>query len=217
MLSVLEKRATVPPPDFLETKSFTLGSRTVEVSFGEYAGFSVQNRKSCQDRVLVDEIIVKGAKMVVIAVFDGHGAQGEYVSDYCKENLCDVLTKHLNDEPSGSMPRGLVSAFLALDKSMYRSFFFTKDVTYNGTTATVALLQCSASPKLKDGGVKIHMAHVGDSTAIIGSSDPDIRKQTGLYSLTRNHSLFHKDEADRVIKSGGIVKQMSDSNGDSQG
>ena len=96
MMEVLDRRATTPIPTYLTEELFRSddSNTSFQVLFGEYAGFGIQNRKFCQDRVLVKEIELKdGRRYLVAAVFDGHGTFGAECSEYIINNGLNYKTR----------------------------------------------------------------------------------------------------------------------------
>lgn len=69
-------------------------------------------------------------------------------------------------------------------------FYILDSPYYNcGTTATVCLLHH---------GIKLHIAHVGDTRAILCREGQAVR-------LTEDHSADDPREVERIAKSGGMV------------
>ncbi|XP_045584427.1 protein phosphatase Mn(2+)-dependent 1K [Procambarus clarkii] len=119
------------------------------------------------------------------AVFDGHG--GSECSEYCAQNLKEVLLEHLAVHKD--LEAVLHHTFLKLHSGYTQWTQQYKTGLKAGTTATVCLLR---------GGVELAVGHVGDSRAILYRSGSP-------RELTRDHCPSLISEKDRIIKSGGKV------------
>ena len=117
------------------------------------------------------------------AVYDGHG--GREAVDYCEMRLHEQVALEMK---TSSPLDALQTAFQKIDSQlgMYGAW-------NHGTTATVVLVQATKA------GRSLHIAHVGDSRAVL------IENIGCCRSLTKDHRPTDPDEAKRVTKGGGIV------------
>ena len=117
------------------------------------------------------------------AVYDGHG--GREAVDYCEMRLHEQVALEMK---TSNAPDALQTAFLKIDSQlgMYGAW-------NHGTTATVVLVQDTKGTR------SIHVAHVGDSRAVL------IENIGCPRSLTKDHRPTDPEESRRVIDGGGIV------------
>jgi serine/threonine protein phosphatase PrpC len=121
------------------------------------------------------------------AVYDGHG--GKVGMEYCRDRLhANVLAEIQNSTSSSDTCRALESAFRKTDSQLAMVGAWS-----NGCTATVALLQ-----RLPGAEVRLHMAHVGDSRAVLLGAG-------GVLRLCRDHRADDPAEVRRIVEEGGSV------------
>lgn len=130
----------------------------------------------------------------IYGVFDGHGKQGHDVSNYVKDMLPKLI---LNDKrfKTADMPQMLTDSFKKV-QSLVGTMDRMKKISaqMSGTTATIVVHD--------HGENKLTIAHVADSTCVLGSvTDQNV---SGI-PLTRDHKPNLKDERARIEKAGGRV------------
>lgn len=135
-----------------------------------------------EDRYVIEDL---PNNILCCAVFDGHG--GNECSEYCAQNLKDVLLEYLAIHKD--LEAVLHHTFLRLHSAYAKWAEEYKTGLNGGTTATVCLLR---------GGVELAIGHVGDSRAILYRSGAP-------RELTRDHCPSLISEKDRIIQSGGKV------------
>jgi serine/threonine protein phosphatase PrpC len=130
----------------------------------------------------------------IYAVFDGHGQKGHDISNFVKENLPKLIVKDQRFKTE-EMPTMLKDTFKKCQNLIMTADRLKKlSAQMSGTTATVCVHD--------HGKNKITMAHVADSTAVLGKIK---NKQLEALQLTRDHKPNLKDERARIEKNGGRV------------
>jgi len=129
---------------------------------------------------------VPGDNWAFFGVYDGHG--GREAVDYCEMRLHEQVSLEMK---SSGPAEALKTAFLKIDSQlgMYGAW-------NHGTTATVVLVESKAG---KGTQRTLHVAHVGDSRAVL------IENISCPRSLTKDHRPTDPAEAKQVTQGGGIV------------
>ncbi|CAE8629816.1 unnamed protein product [Polarella glacialis] len=133
----------------------------------------------------------------IYGVYDGHGQKGHDVSEFVRENLPKLI---LRDErfKTGDMHSLLKDSFWKIQDIIgFMDEQQTLSAQMSGTTATVAVHDHIQS--------KLFLAHVADSTAVLGKFEDASRKKIQAIQLTRDHKPNLKDEKARIEKAGGRV------------
>ena len=143
------------------------------------------HQKTNQDSFLLKEDTISlEIKEYTFGVFDGHGLQGNLVSEGIKTYL-------LNINPSQySSKKNIISLFNSLSKSMSSSKTF--DVYCSGSTVVLSHIS----------NEKIVCANCGDSRAIL------ITINNNIIKMSRDHKPNLPDEKKRIINSGGRVDKI---------
>ena len=188
-------------------------------------GLSGDDKKVNQDNYFIFKNFVQGFENIYMGVCDGHGYYGHEVSGYIKENLPMDLnhmikTKKLNilkDDISSIIK----TAFILENKSLLRNKQIDSDLS--GSTCVSVIY----TPQ------KLIIANIGDSRCVLGKciepdkdeeifsniheeSNPkksDIKKWVAL-NLSRDHKPTIPEEAQRILKTGGRIRQMKDDDGE---
>mmetsp|Transcript_94632 Transcript_94632/g.187496 ORF Transcript_94632/g.187496 Transcript_94632/m.187496 type:complete len:384 (+) Transcript_94632:59-1210(+) len=133
----------------------------------------------------------------VYGVFDGHGQKGHDISNFVSEALPKLIvadrrflaeSKHELLRDSFRRMQFLIGA---QDKLQRLS------AQLSGTTATVAVHDHLAK--------KLTLAHVADSTAVLGRYRQGKKQELEAIVLTRDHKPGLQDERARIERSGGRV------------
>jgi serine/threonine protein phosphatase PrpC len=133
----------------------------------------------------------------IYAVFDGHGKEGHHVSNFVKDNLPKLLIKDNRFRKPADVPQMMTDVFKKTQNLIVTADRMKKfSAQLSGTTATVAIHDHSED--------KITVAHVADSTCVLGRIVPGEKELEGV-ALTRDHKPDLKDEKARIEKSGGRV------------
>ena len=188
-------------------------------------GLSGDDKKVNQDNYFIFKNFVQGFENIYMGVCDGHGYYGHEVSGYIKENLPMDLnhmikTKKLNilkDDISSIIK----TAFILENKSLLRNKQIDSDLS--GSTCVSVIY----TPQ------KLIIANIGDSRCVLGKcimpdkdevifsniheeSNPkksDNKKWVAL-NLSRDHKPTIPEEAKRILKTGGRIRQMKDDDGE---
>mmetsp|Transcript_71145 Transcript_71145/g.184716 ORF Transcript_71145/g.184716 Transcript_71145/m.184716 type:complete len:384 (+) Transcript_71145:100-1251(+) len=133
----------------------------------------------------------------IYAVFDGHGQKGHDVSNFVKENLPKLIIRDQRfktDEMQDMMKDCFkkVQSLISLQDRMKKL-----SAQMSGTTASVAIFD-----HVK---MKLTVAHVADSTIVLGRYKDKVGGQLEGLALTRDHKPDLKDERARIEKAGGRV------------
>jgi len=133
----------------------------------------------------------------VYGVYDGHGKTGHDVSNFVKENLPKLVIKDQRFK-TDDMPAMLKENFKKL-QSLIGTMDRMKKLSaqMSGTTATLAIHDHEKNT--------FTIAHVADSTCVLGSYTDSSKKMLKGTALTRDHKPNLKDEKARIEKAGGRV------------
>lgn len=149
-----------------------------------------------QDRGQLTYPLAGDDGVAMLAVFDGHGANGEQVSEFAMLRMPDLLEakpERLKNEPS----RLLTEAFEQIDKELRESSIAT---AASGSTGIVAIL-------MED---ELWTANVGDSRAVMGT------RQNGKLiakALSEDQKPDSPKEQQRIIAAGGYISPESPQHG----
>jgi len=130
-------------------------------------------------------------------VFDGHGQKGHDVSNFVKDNLPKLIVKD-NRFKTKEMPAMLKDTFMKMQNLIgVADRTKTLSASMSGTTATFAVHDQTSG--------QLTVAHVADSTAVLGKLGGANNQSLTAVQLTRDHKPNLKDERQRIEKSGGRV------------
>lgn len=133
----------------------------------------------------------------IYAVFDGHGLKGHDVSNFVKESLPKLIIRDPRFKTE-EMPQMLMDAFRKCQCIVSLADRMKKlSAQLSGTTATVGIHDHASN--------KLTMAHVADSTAVMGRYTNESRTELVAMKLTRDHKPSLKDERARIERCGGRV------------
>jgi len=138
--------------------------------------------------------MLKTEDFSIYGVFDGHGQKGHDVSNFVK----DVLPKLIVSDPraaNSEWPAILTECFRKTQSMVHTSDKMKQlNAQMSGTTATLAVHDHRSN--------KITVAHVADSTAVLGTKNGSAWEGV---ALTRDHKPNLRDEKQRIEKAGGRV------------
>ncbi|MCQ2817877.1 MAG: protein phosphatase 2C domain-containing protein [archaeon] len=140
-------------------------------------------------------------------ICDGHGIQGEEVSTFIKDTLPLNLSHNLskfsmnNFKDKKAIEDEIISTFTSINQQLFDNSEIDKE--WSGST-------CSSLIITKE---KLFVINLGDSRSILGKVK--INKLTGEeifypYQLSKDHKPKVQKEAERIIKCGGVIRQMKD-------
>jgi len=177
---------------FSSTEALRLGPRLGQSSIGFSCHKGLKPEIPNQDNW---SIVHVAGDFSIYSVCDGHGINGHHVADIAK----DALPRFLLQDKRFRRQRqaALVDAF-EVTQDLLRTIDRHNLVkaAMGGTTATVVVHDQAEQ--------KLQVAHVGDSTAILGRLGP--KEQLIAVQLTREHHLEMEDERQRVEATGARVE-----------
>ena len=175
------------------------------------------NTKINQDTALVHLSVgdIKGFNL--FGVLDGHGSQGHYVSQFCREYFIRVMTKYaesckqsklttpeaIYNELKRTKFAYIIDAFNKADTHMEQQKF---DYKFSGTTCNIVF----------QFNKHLVCASVGDSRGILIYDKGD-KKNTGIFPLSTDHKPDLPGEIERIKLHGGVVEQIIDNEGNKVG
>lgn len=130
-------------------------------------------------------------------VFDGHGQQGHAVSNFAKENFPKIIIKDRRLRTAETKPM-LHDVFKKM-QSLVRTADRMKKISaqLSGTTCSLAIHN-----HIDD---TLTIAHVANSTVVLGSFIDEQKSRLAATQLTRNHRPEMPDERARIEKNGGRI------------
>ena len=136
-----------------------------------------------------------------MAVCDGHGAVGQEISSYLKENLPIDLNHALRKEKKDILKDDISSIITDIFKKENTKLISNEMINsmLSGSTCVSAIY----TP------IKLITANVGDSRIILGRIDP-FSQQWNSVDLTRDHKPSLPDEEKRILAKGGRIEPMKD-------
>ena len=175
------------------------------------------NTKINQDTALVHLSVgdIKGFNL--FGVLDGHGSQGHYVSQFCREYFIRVMTKYaesckqsklttpeaIYNELKRTKFAYIIDAFNKADTHMEQQKF---DYKFSGTTCNIVF----------QFNKHLVCASVGDSRGILIYDKGD-KNNTGIFPLSTDHKPDLPGEIERIKLHGGVVEQIIDNEGNKVG
>lgn len=204
-------------PEKVERKTFSFNKIEFALSCCVIPGQDPRGEieKICQD----DYFFAEHKETLIIGAFDGHGKYGRDVVHYCGSFMKAFFLEH---NFIGSPKEFLLNLIEECDRSILTTSKI--NCSTSGTTAVIILLNQQ----------EIWACSVGDSRAILGTL-PKYQKMTEYLNTNSNSPPYKKPiiptrilksialtldqkpnisyELERIIKSGGIVQQLSNSEG----
>ena len=170
-----------------------------EFSKTGYAG--EDEKKVNQDNYFVFRNFVNNVNYIFMAVCDGHGAVGQEISSYLKENLPIDLNHALRKEQKDILKDDISSIITDIFKKENTKLISNEMINsmLSGSTCVSAIY----TP------IKLITANVGDSRIILGRFDP-FSQQWKSVDLTRDHKPSLPDEEKRILEKGGRIEPMKD-------
>ena len=170
-----------------------------EFSKTGYAG--EDEKKVNQDNYFVFRNFMNDVNYIFMAVCDGHGAVGQEISNFLKENLPIDLNHALRNKNKN---------ILTEDISYIITEVFIKENTKLISNEMInSMLSGSTCVSTIYTPLKLITANVGDSRIILGKFNKNDNQWTSV-DLTRDHKPSLPDEEKRIIKKGGRIEPMKD-------
>ena len=168
-------------------------------------GFAGDEKKVNQDNYFIFKNFVQGFENIYMGVCDGHGYYGHEVSGFIKENLPMDLNhllkqKHL-DLLKDDLSLDIKTCFIQENQKLLSNNQIDSDLS--GTTCISTIY----TPQ------KLIIANIGDSRCILGKYDNNAKKFISE-NLSRDHKPTIPEEAERILKVGGRIRQMRDEDGE---
>ena len=165
-------------------------------------GLAGIEKKINQDRDFIFRNFVEGFENIFMGVCDGHGYFGNEISEFIKENLPmdlnRIIKTHKLDINKDDLSKVIKNTFLMENNALLRNKQIDSDLS--GSTCISVIY----TPK------KLIIANVGDSRCVLGSR---VEGEWEYTNLSRDHKPSIREEAERIIKSGGRIRPMIDEDG----
>ena len=170
-----------------------------EFSKTGYAG--EDEKKINQDNYFVFHNFVNNLNYIFMAVCDGHGAVGQEISSFLKENLPIDLNHALRngkkDILNDDISDIITNIFIQENNKLISNEMINS--VLSGSTCVSAIY----TP------IKLITANVGDSRIIIGKYFQNLNKWLSV-DLTRDHKPSLPEEEKRILEKGGRIEPMKD-------
>lgn len=208
------------PTMILKRKDFPEEDEEESVIFEHYelsqAGLNYNGKtKTNQDNYVFLESLLNVKHFDIFGVFDGHGTNGHFVSNFIKVSVTNFFSKEKHfikksegydlDEIRLSIPL-IYKAMTRKDFKIIKTFFDNLeadllkqkfDIHFSGSTCVIIFRI----------GNKLICANVGDSRAILVTNNE-------IKELSNDHKPNLPKEKERIISRGGLVKPCDDDEGD---
>ena len=148
------------------------------------AGYDInQEQKRNQDRIIVLDISSSSSNSFAMAVCDGHGKQGEKISQF----VIDYLNKHISSIDFTKDKANISSSLINLFKSCQNELINDKTISrkQSGTTVTCAFIINN----------KVIFTNIGDSRCVVFD-----KRQHKFIFETKAHTLSVPSEKERILK-----------------
>ena len=170
-----------------------------EFSKTGYAG--EDEKKVNQDNYFVFRNFVNDVNYIFMAVCDGHGAVGQEISNFLKENLPIDLNHALKNEKKDILKDDI--------SEIIRDIFIKENTKLISNEMINSMLSGSTCVSVIYTPIKLITANVGDSRIILGKYDKENNKYISV-DLTRDHKPSLPDEEKRILNKGGRIEPMKD-------
>ena len=138
-------------------------------------------------------------QQAVFCVYDGHGSQGDKVSQFIATKVNELLEQKLLENPSADPAEVFKYAYVEADTQLRKDKNI--DAELSGTTAVSVLYRFHANQS-----ATIWCAWAGDSRAVVACADAsDDPSKTVYVDLSDDHKPNTPKEMDRITKAGGFV------------
>lgn len=138
-----------------------------------------------------------GVNVAMFCVFDGHGPEGEIVSEYVMTRMQEKLLSHA--DVVASTEHAIADALVDVDEELMADDAVAS--LRSGTTAAVVVL-CKN---------QLWVGNVGDSRTVLGSQNRD--GDIVATDLSADHKPDYGEEFDRIIAAGGLVSEATERDG----
>lgn len=129
----------------------------------------------------------------IYSVYDGHGPHGHDVANFVKDTLPRLLVSRLTE--AADLREMFTETYRRMHLLIDSADAYDKlSARWSGCTSTTVVHHHQTG--------RLSLAHVGDSSAVLGGWDG---AKTYAKQLTRDHKPQLKDEMARIIASGGLI------------
>ena len=165
-------------------------------------GFAGEDEKKLnQDNYFVFRNFVNNVDYIFMAVCDGHGAVGQEISNFLKENLPIDLNHALRDAKIDILKDDI--------SSIITDIFIKENTKLISNEMINSMLSGSTCVSTIYTPLKLITANVGDSRIILGKNFPNSLEWKSV-DLTRDHKPSLPDEEKRILEKGGRIEPMKD-------
>ena len=170
-----------------------------EFSKTGYAG--EDEKKINQDNYFVFRNFVNNVNYIFMAVCDGHGAVGQEISNFLKENLPIDLNHALKNKKKDILTDDI--------SDIITDIFIQENNKLISNEMINSLLSGSTCVSTIYTPIKLITANVGDSRIILGKFYSNLNKWISI-DITRDHKPSLPDEEKRILEKGGRIEPMRD-------
>ena len=167
-----------------------------------------------QDSYIIQRDINYIKNFNIFAIFDGHGFNGNIISEYLKENLINKIGQHPQIKSLKNLEY-IYSQFVKDNYKIIREIFFELDNELLNNEKLIDInLSGSTCILLIQIGDNIISANIGDSKAILVYEDINVSNCADEYNkyksikLSRDCTPYIETEKMRIIMNGGNVIQL---------
>lgn len=129
-----------------------------------------------------------GTNSLILAVLDGHGEHGDYVSAWFRDQLVGEMFNH--PSWSNNLQAAVTDAVAKVERDLLRNFRI--DTEFSGTTLSMAIVR----------GNHLTGVNIGDSRVIMGKEETG---QMVPIDITFDHKPDSPKEKERILACGGRV------------
>ena len=170
-----------------------------EFSKTGYAG--EDEKKVNQDNYFVFRNFVNNVNYIFMAVCDGHGAVGQEISSFLKENLPIDLNHALRNAKKDILKDDI--------SSIITDVFVNENTKLISNEMINSMLSGSTCVSAIYTPIKLITANVGDSRIILGKFDPFSQSWKSV-DLTVDHKPSLPEEEKRILEKDGRIEPMKD-------
>ena len=170
-----------------------------------------------QDSYIIQRDINYIKNFNIFAIFDGHGFNGNIISEYLKENLINKIVQHPQIKSLKNLEY-IYSQFIKDNYKIIREIFFELDNELLNNEKLIDInLSGSTCILLIQIGDNIISANIGDSKAILVYEDINVSNCADEYNkyksikLSRDCTPYIETEKMRILINGGNVIQLKNS------
>lgn len=184
--------------------------------------------KICQDLCFFSS----NCNSVILGVFDGHGKEGELISNFCVKEADEIFNTCMTSYDD--RPLDLLFSILETIQEKLKDPSSAIDIANSGCSCVLALVHKNS----------LYVVNIGNARAILGTYEQviskdkrsitfsedkyflreiskrrlkELDKEPVAYQMTVDHTTDNKDEFLRILKSGGRLQQHSDKYGNRYG